>query len=73
LPDRWPLARRLPGWLAFIDRLLAPDTRVKRRFPGSSCVPGVAPGVVPVSGSDVFLLPREGAPQGVPGGIFKIV
>jgi hypothetical protein len=29
--------------------------------------------VVPVSGSDVFLLPPPGFAQGVPGVIFKIV
>src|ERR1022692_4426221 len=68
---RW--ARRLPGWLA-VTRPAA-GTGLPREVPVSRFFlrSGVAPGVVPVSGSDVFLLPREGAPQGVPGGIFKIV
>ncbi len=59
---RWP-AGCPAGW-RFIDRLLVPGSRLKVRFPGSSCVPGVAPGVVPVSGSDVFLLPPPGSAQG---------
>jgi hypothetical protein len=50
-------ARRLPGWLA-VTRPAAgtgrpPEVPVSRFFLRS----GVAPGVVPVSGSDVFLLP----------------
>jgi hypothetical protein len=60
---RWPC--RLPGWLA-VTRPAAgtrrpPEVPVSRFFLRS----GVAPGVVPVSGSDVFLLPPPGLAQGL--------
>jgi hypothetical protein len=67
---RWP-AGCPAGW-QFVDRLLVPGPRSKFRFPGSSCVPGVAPGLVPVSGSDVFLLPCTGAAQGFPAVISRL-
>jgi hypothetical protein len=45
------------------------EVPVSRFFPRS----GVAPGVVPVSGSDVFLLPGTPVAQGFPGTNFKIL
>jgi hypothetical protein len=42
-------------------------------FPVLPAFPGLPPGVVPVSGSDVFLLPPRGSAQGAAASIFKIV
>jgi hypothetical protein len=52
---RWP-AGCPAGW-RFIDRLLVPDTRVKRRFPGSPCVPGLPPGWCPSPAVTYFYCP----------------
>jgi hypothetical protein len=72
-PVSVPLARWLPGWLA-VHRPAA-GTRLPLKVPVSRFFlrSGVAPGSVPVSGSDVFLLPWPDAAQGAAGGIFKIV
>src|SRR5262249_13438976 len=48
-----------------------PDTRLKSRSPGSSCVRG-APRAVPGFGGERFLRLSRRAPQGVAGSNFKI-
>jgi hypothetical protein len=50
-----------------------PDTRCKRRFPDSSHVPEVAPGPVPVSGSESSSTPPVRTAQGVSDPHFKIL
>jgi hypothetical protein len=71
-PVSVPLARWLPGWLA-VHRPAA-GTRLPLEVPVSRFFlrSGVAPGVVPVSGSDVFLLPGTPVAQGFAGGDLKI-
>ena len=49
------------------------DTRCKRRFPGSSHVPEVAPGPVPVSGSESSSTPPVRTAQEVSAPVFKIL
>ena len=51
-----PLVARRAFWL--IDRLLVPDTRVKFRFPGSSCVPGLPPAWCPSPAVTYFYCPE---------------
>ena len=48
-------ARQLPGFAGAARRPPVPDTRARDRFPGSSHVSGVAPGVVPVSNGESIL------------------
>jgi hypothetical protein len=52
---RWP-AGCPAGW-RLIDRLLVPDSRRKRRFPGSSCVPGLPPDWCPSPAVTYFYPP----------------
>jgi hypothetical protein len=53
---RWPAGRPAGGWL--IDRLLVPGARVKSRFPGSSCVPGLPPAWCPSPAVTYFYCPE---------------
>jgi hypothetical protein len=53
---RWPAGCPAGGWL--IDRLLVPGTRVKFRFPGSSCVPGLPPAWFPSPAVTYFYCPE---------------
>jgi len=63
----------LLGRLALPDLLPVSDTRCKCRFPDPSRVPEVAPGPVPVSGSEsISTLPVRTA-QEVPVRHFKIL
>ena len=48
-------ARQLPGFAGAARRPPVPDARARDRFPGSSHVSGVAPGVVPVSNGESIL------------------
>ena len=50
-----------------------PDTRSKSQLPSSSCVPGVAPRMVSVFGSERFLRLSDAAAQGVSATNFKIL
>src|SRR5580693_721521 len=77
---RWPAGCPAGVWL--IDRLLVPDTRVKPRFPGSSCVPGLPPAWCPSPAVTYFYCPEprwhkglrvvifsfSGCPQGIHSG-----
>jgi RibD C-terminal domain len=53
---RWPAGCPAGFWL--IDRLLVPGTRVKFRFPGSSCVPGLPPAWFPSPAVTYFYCPE---------------
>ena len=53
---RWPAGCPAGVWL--IDRLLVPGTRVKFRFPGSSCVPGLPPAWCPSPAVTYFYCPE---------------
>jgi len=66
-------AHRSLGRLALPDLLPVPSTRVKCRFPSPSRVPEVAPGPVPVSGSESSSTPPMRTAQGVSGTDSKIL
>jgi hypothetical protein len=69
---RWP-AGCPAGW-RLIDRLLVPDSRRKRRFPGSSCVPGLPPDWCPSPAVTYFYPPgrvRHKGSRAVISGFFS--
>jgi hypothetical protein len=66
-----PVARLAGGLL---DRLLVPDSRPKRRFPGSSCVPGLPPDWCPSPAVTYFYPPgrvRHKGSRAVISGFFS--
>ena len=65
LPGHAPPSGQLPGLPGLADRPLVPCIRGMYRFPEFSHVPGVAPGVVPVSIGEAFLLYRRMARKGL--------
>jgi hypothetical protein len=52
VPDLAALTCRLLDRHTLLNRLPGPETRLKYRFPDPSCVAGVSPGAVPVSGDN---------------------
>jgi hypothetical protein len=66
-------AHRLLGRLAPPDLLLVLNTRAKRRFPGSSRVPEVAPGTVSVSSSESSSTPPMRTAQEISAADSKIL
>lgn len=66
---RWPAGCPAGGWL--IDRLLVPGARVKFRFPGSSCVPGLPPAWCPSPAVTYFYCPEPRWHKGLRGGDLK--
>jgi hypothetical protein len=66
-------AHRSLGRLAPLDLLLVLNTRAKRRFPDSSRVPEVAPGLVSVSGSESSSTPLMRTAQEVSAADSKIL
>jgi hypothetical protein len=55
-------ARQLPDFAGAARRPPVPDARARDRFPGSSHVSGVAPGVVPVSNGESILTASTSTP-----------